>query len=251
MTVRRRRVSPSPPPPPKLTKAEARRRAIAAWWARAPWPCVILAIDPGAAAGATILICGPGGIEVYLSEAIDLYDPHPVLESIVKRACDVARNRSLPLVGVLEDWGRGGPRGLAQWIGLGEARGPWRRALVMRTKEAIPVITRGRIVLASQNRWRSLVIPATGNVDDTGVWSSFGPEGWKRAAKEAASDLFLDAYIPPEDAAESACMGAFAARCDAVGKALGMRHLARHGMTFEPLEPLIFGERKRAKAAAG
>lgn len=242
MKVRRRITAPEPPPPKKLSKAELRRRALAAWWERPPWPCVIMSADPGAAAGGSIIVSGPGGLELYACEAIDLYSPHPLVESFVKRACDCARNRSLPLVGVLEDWGRGGPRGLAQWIGLGEARGPWRRALIQRTKEAIPCITMPRILLARQTRWRSLIIPETGRIGPDGKWEPFGPEGWKTIAKTTAGDHFLEAYVPPEDAAESACMGVYAARSDAVGKALGKLHLKRHGLTFTPLEPVIFGK---------
>lgn len=230
-------------PAKKIPKAELRRRALAAWLDRKPWPCVILSVDPGAAAGASIIVSDPRrGLELYACEAIDLYDPHPVLESFVKRACDASRNRQLPLVGVLEDWGRGGPRGLAQWIGLGEARGPWRRALIMRTKEAIPAITQGRILLARQTRWRSLVIPETGRIDAAGKWEPFGPEGWKAIAKTTATDHFPDAFVPPEDAAESACLGVYAARSDAVGKALGKLHLKRFGLAFEALEPTIFGK---------
>lgn len=219
-----------PPPPKKVPKTELRRRAIAAWWSRVPWPCVILSVDPGAAAGASIIVSGAGGLKLYACEAVDLYDPHPVIESVVKRACDCARHYSLPLVGVLEDWGRGGPRGLAQWIGLGEARGPWRRALIQRTKEAIPAITMPRIILARQTRWRSMVIPETGRINAAGKWEPFGPDGWKAIAKATASDYFLESYVPPEDAAESACMGAYAARSDAVGKALGSRHLKHFGL---------------------
>lgn len=228
----------------KLTKAGLRRQAIAAWWARPPWPAVILAIDPGRQAGASILVSGPGGLELESSESVDLHDRAPRLELVVDHAAEVARSRDLPLVAMLEDWGRGGPRGLAQWIGLGEARGPWRRYLIRCTKIDVP-LSRSRILLATQNRWRSLVVPQTGRVDAAGKWHAFGPDGWKEAAKDAATDYFVDTYVPPLDAAESACIGLYAARSDAVGRSLGVRHLKRHGLTFEPLEPLIFGTRKR------
>jgi hypothetical protein len=238
----RRRILPAAPPPKKVSKAELRRRALAAWWARTPWPCVLMTADPGAAAGGSIIVSGTGGLELVRCEAIDLYDSEPLIENFVEHACDVASSRKLPLVGVLEDWGRGGPRGLAQWIGLGEARGPWRRALIQRTKEYEPVITMPRILLARQTRWRSMVIPETGRINAAGKWEPFGPDGWKAIAKETAGDHFLESYVPPEDAAESACMGVYAARCDKVGAALGKLHLKRHGLVYAPLEPAIFGK---------
>lgn len=216
----------------KVNKAAARRDATAKWNDRTPWPCVILSVDPGAAAGASIIASGAGGLNLLLCEAVDIDTTR--VEEIIEQAQHLANVRGLPLVAVLEDWGAGGPRGLSQWIGLGEARGPWRRWLRMRTN--------AKIVLARQGRWRSMVIPETGRTNAAGKWEPFGPDGWKDIAKTTAVDHFVEAYVPPLDAAESACMGVFAARSDVVGKVLTKTHLKRHGLTFEPLEPTIFGK---------
>lgn len=229
-----------------ISKAEARRRALAAWWERGPWPAVILTIDPGESAGATIGHSKPGGLVMEWSTQVDTWKRGTV-EEVVRHAVADAEELDLPLVAVLEDWGAGGPRGLAQWIGLGEARGVWRRWLTIAARES-EALTLSRIVKAPQSRWRGRVIPETGAREGDGRWRPFTPDEWKAAARRAAMDYFLDTEIPiQEDAAESACMLVYAARSDEVLKALGKRHLKKWGISpqhMEPLEKTIRGSKR-------
>lgn len=238
----------------KITKVEIRRQAIARWWSRGPWPCVLLAIDPGTSAGASLARSTPTGISLIWSEQVDTYERDTV-EDIVTRAVDYAEDSGLPLVAMLEDWGAGGPRGLSQWIGLGETRGVWKRHLLIAASES-KALTKSRIVKVTQSRWRSRVIDATGVPGGkvhpkTGdlVWRKFNTDEWKVQARQTASDYFLDTFIPmQEDAAESACMLIYGSRSDEVLKVLGSSHLKKHGMnpeTFEPLEKLIKGSKRK------
>lgn len=221
------------------SKAQRKREALAAWWARDPWPALFLAADPGASAGAALIVGGRGGMDLLEAASVDTYGSRD-LEGFVSRGVAIAMSMALPLVLALEDWGAGGPRGLSQWVGLGEARGPWRREYMLRAREAGMT---PRIVLVPQSRWRSRIVPETGAMEPqpggSEKWRAFTPEEWKEAARSAAQDLFLDAHVPPADAAEAVCIGAFAARSDDAAKKLGKRHLKRHGYTFEPLEPTI------------
>jgi len=199
---------------------------------------VYLGVDSGKRSGATIGMCADPrkGLQILRCEGVDL-DTRD-LELVVEHAVDLAEQYSLPLIAMLETWGRGGPLGLDQWIGLGEARGPWRRELRIRCKDT-DALTLKRILLASQSRWRSLVVTETGGEVD-GEWVAFDPPGWKLAAKRAAEAHFVDAYVPPDDAAESACIVVYASRSDAAAEALGARYLAKRGVVYEPLERRIF-----------
>lgn len=237
-----------------MNKAAARREALALWWERGPWPAAFLTVDPGESAGASLGVGRPGhGLALRWSEPVETY-ARGTVEAVVDRAVQDAGAEGLPLVAFLEDWGAGGPRGLAQWIGLGEARGIWRRWLTIAARES-DVLALSRIVKVPQSRWRGRVIPETGvpegKVDPkTGVlkWRPFTPAEWKAAARRAALDYFLDADIPiQEDAAESACMLIYAGRSDEALKALGKRHLKRWGIPdshMEPLEKTIRGSKR-------
>lgn len=214
-----------------MSKAQARRDALARWWDRDPWPCVIATADPGKTSGWSLVKSGREGLTMIEAEAIDLYEINGV-EHAIERAVRFAEKEGLPLIGVLEDWGRGGPRGLAQWIGLGESRGPWRRAMLQWEIK--------KIILVAQNTWRSRVVTETGARDENDEWRPFEPAEWKRAAQRAAQDHFLTRTVPGEDAGEATCMSIYAARSDQVGIALGKRWLSHNGYPeCEKLEPTI------------
>lgn len=223
-----------------VTKAEQRRQALAAWWDRRPWPCYILTCDPGIRAGATLIESRPYGIDIVFSRGVDTYTRE--VEKVFEDALTAIAGNELPVVVVLEDWGRGGPMGIQQWIGLGEQRGAWRRLAVIEAAESPHRFSTKRIVKVTQSRWRSRVIEETGVTPPGGKWRKFNPDEWKKIAHQTARGVFPDGYVPEDpDAAESAMIAYYAARSDEVGKVLGVRYLKSHGYMFEPLEPLIKG----------
>lgn len=232
------------------SKAQARREALARWWDRGPWPCVLLAIDPGKVSGVAIVLSRPGGMKLLQARVVDLHRDRGV-EVAVENAVLASREHDLPLVLVLEDWGRGGPRGLAQWVGLGEARGPWRREFLIRAGEEADLV-KSRVVLATQSRWRSRVVPETGATEGE-KWRPFTPEEWKAAAREAAQRHFLDAYVPPLDAAEAVCVAVYAARSDEVLSKIPKRVLDAHGVSAEDREALekVITPRRAKRADTG
>lgn len=223
----------------KVSKAQVRRDSIEAWHDRDPWPCLILAVDPGRAAGSSLVLSSPSrGVSLLSCESIDTMSR--ALENAVNEAVSFALKEELHLFLALEDWGAGGMRGIDQWIGLGEARGPWRREFLLACEETkTPFLRKKNIVKINMTRWRSRIVPETGTRTDSGKFVRFTPDEWKAAAKRAAVGFYLNQYIPPYDAAESACIGAFAARSDEIGSKIPKRLLASHGLVFSPLEPTI------------
>ncbi len=221
----------------RKSKAQVRRDALAAWWDRPTWPCVILSVDPGREAGAAVYRSWPFGLMLERALEVDTYTD--TLEDTVHWAAGLAGKHNLPMVTVLEDWGAGGHRGLAQWIGLGEQRGPWRRAAIM-AAEYHPMVTKGRIALVPQTRWRSRVIEETGYRDEDDKFHPFDADGWKAVAVHTAPNLVVDGYVPHgANAAEAVCMGFYAARSDEVGKLIPKTVLKRYGLSYTPLEPAI------------
>lgn len=225
------------------SKAQTRRDALAAWWDRKPWPCIICAADPGAESGYCVLKSTGTGIDVLdCGTVADVFTTEDV-RRVVLETNNAAFAHKLPVVYVLEDWGSGGPLGINQWVGLGEARGVWRHYITLEHSEAFEKSP--KIVKVTQSRWRSRVVEETGRVDANGKWHRFSPDDWKGAALRAAKQHFIDTHIPPLDAAEAACIGYYAARSDEVMKALGIRHLRKHAPWFvgslkeNLLEPLI------------
>lgn len=225
------------------SKAAQRRAALAAWWRRYYWPAIILAVDPGSRAGAAVLRSVKRDIDVIFVGGVDT-DTRD-LESVVSIAISYAKMSKLPLVLAIEDWGRGGPLGIDQWIGLGAARGAWIRAYRLALDELDdetrelrvgPVkIFAERIVRINQRTWRSRCIDESGTRDEAGKWTAFDPKGWKNAAVDACqTHLRLDVDDP--DAAEALLLGFYCARSDDLGKALPKTHLARYGLTFPPAD---------------
>lgn len=224
------------------------RAALERWWNRGPWPCVLLCADPGLISGGVIIVSRPGGLVLREAKEIHVLEDR-ALEGVIECGIAVSKQTRLPLIGVLEDWGSGGPRGLSQWIGLGEKRGVWRREMILRARD------HGiKIVEVAQSVWRGRVLDQTGAHEldeETGLekWRPFEPKEWKDLAHRSALDYFMDAWVPPLDSSEAACMGVYAARSDEVLRALGNRYLKQQGFTsedLEELEPMITGRRAKA-----
>lgn len=226
----------------KPSKAQAKRDALAAWWRRLYWPAVILSADPGAKAGASLIVSEPDGLDVVDVAAIktDSLD----LEAFVDVGIDTAKRVGLPLVLVVETWSAGGTRGIDQWLGLGAARGAWIRAYKLAIAHEKKFRANGvnlftsRIARALVSKWRSKMIEESGTRDAAGKWTRYDSDGWKDAAFEAVKTHFPDeGVIESPDAAESLLQGAYAARSDVVGKLLPKTLLARYGLKFPPVDP--------------
>lgn len=240
-------------PPVRLTsKAAARRLEIERWWRRRFWPCVMLTVDPGSEAGAALVRLDPWEIHFVEVTAVSILSRD--IERLVQAGIDLAAQWGVPFVLALESWGAGGNRGLSQWLGLGEARGAWRRAYLMaleelpedkaQMKSGTAKIFKPRIIHAAQTRWRSKAIDATGKTTN-GKWERFDSDGWKEAAKAQALETF-GLVIESPDAAEAAMMVRYFARSDELGKVLPKSHLVRFGLTFPP-EDTSGGKPKRRR----
>lgn len=218
-----------------MTNAQRRRDAIKAWWNRKPWPCILLAVDPGRKAGAALMQCNPDGITLLWHGPIDTHTRD--VEKTTAMMLGACNASGLPGMLAVEEWGKGGPMGLQHWIGLGEARGAWTREFNIWSNEKKSLFRKGGIVKVHQGRWRGRIIEEKLPRLDT---REERQEQLKEAAARAAQNYFIDQRIDIDpDACEAVCIGLFAARSDALGKKLTKTHLKKHGLTFEPLEETI------------
>jgi hypothetical protein len=224
----------------KKSKIQLKREAIKAWWDREPWPAIILAVDPGRKAGASIVRSLPyHGITLLASENVDTYSRN--VERLIRYAVEMSIKDNLYLFVVLESWGKGGLLGIDQWIGLGEARGVWKREFIVTCSEVSNTIyiRKKNVFTVTQNRWRSRVVPETGIRDEKNKFHRFTPGQWKEAAHRAALDYFPSDWVPELDASESACMAVYAARSDEIGSRLPKTHLNKYSLEYSSLENLI------------
>jgi hypothetical protein len=222
-----------------MTIKAMKEAALRQWWDREPWPCIILSVDPGKRAGASIIQSGPGMVGMIRCEGLQTNSRY--VEGFIQNAKQIAEDRKIPFFMILEDWGSGGILGIKQWLGLGAQRGAWVRAAILEG------IAPRQILYVTQSRWRSRVIEASGVYEekkDGGsfktVWRKFKPDEWKDQAHSTAKELFTGQHIPIDpDASESACMGYYAARSDEIGKAFLKTDLKLFGYSFEPVEETI------------
>lgn len=226
----------------KISKKEQKRLALEQWWERPPWPAVILGIDPGSTAGATLAVSLPNGIDLVECISVDIMDRE--VERLVRYASTLAMTQELYLFLVLETWQSGGKLGLQQWVGLGEHRGPWKREfLIMAEELSSKWIRKKNIFQVNMARWRSRIIEETGVHKEDGKFRLFTSAEWKDKASNAANEFYLNQFVPPDDAAESACIVAYAARSDELGSRLPQRYLDRYSLTYSPLELSITGKK--------
>lgn len=209
------------------TKKWAAERA--AWHARTPWPCLVLAVDPGIEAGASLVYPYRDNVGVLWAREVKTYSRD--VERCVNDAVCTAIRLSLRLMLSVEEWGRGGPLGIDTWIGLGEMRGAWKREYILAAPTSNGhIVPSTGVVRANMTTWRSYMIDETGDVDGDGKHQTFDSDGWKRAATRRCAELFPDLKIEGANAAESALQGAYAMRCDDVGARLSMRTLRAAGL---------------------
>lgn len=161
------------------------------------------------------------------------------LEHFVDMAVAEAEALGVPLALVLEDWGAGGVMGIKQWIGLGEKRGPWRRAFIMAARHSKSV-SKGRVVMIHQGTWRGMMIGETGVLHPAMGWRAFESDEWKEAAQRWVRHHFdiPEDQVYEADTCEAILIGLYAMRSDELGKKLPKGHLANHGMGYPPPDNL-------------
>lgn len=230
-----------------MSRSQKRRaRDRASYFARPYLPAVVLAIDPGEQAGAAILLpaATPNPPRLWYVGTVEDVMRGREPETIVRSALALADRLNLKLVMVLEEWGRGGPLGIDQWIGLGERRGVWKRALYLEGGDSEVLATRP-VVQVAASTWRAQMIERTGNrVGEKFV--AFGKDDWKRAATNEFGRTWPTEKIDSADAAEAALLGAYALRSDKVFERLGKRYMASKGFDTEAYET---DDEKPARAA--
>lgn len=233
----------------KISKAEKKRRELAAWHRRYYWPAIIIAVDPGRTSGVVVFESHRRTLIPIFKASVDTHSR--ALDDAIAKATDHASRHYLPVVLMMESWGKGGPLGIEQWLGLGEARGIWRRAFTLGLEDAeeeakrdgepykvggVKLFVPARFGYVHQAKWRSKMIPETGTTDADGNWQRFDTDGWKDAAIREVCRL--TGWHPSRvtgDEAEAFLIGRYAARSDALGKLLPATHLSRFRLQFPPL----------------
>lgn len=219
----------------KRTAQERMERA--AFWRRAPWPVVVLGVDPAEGAGAAIATPEEklpgyhveGGPEITISQEVATNTR--ALEAILDTAAGMARRKKLKLAVVLEEWGSGGKLGIKTWLGLGAAAGAWKRAVILAAMEQHKDVLLPRACLLSvpQTRWRSQLIEESGTRDAAGKYKNFTSEQWKEQAQKAVRGYFPLLEVPGPNAAEATLIALYGARCLELGELLPKWYLKEHG----------------------
>jgi len=198
------------------------------YWNRKPWPCVIISVDPGKHAGASILSSKGRDIEVHYVQTVETNSVQ--VEGMIVKAIDVAYKLRLKLFLVTETWGAGGPMGIDQWCGLGAARGAWERAMHLYIPISSNVIVKSRHkTRINCQTWRAWMIGKNGEKNG-GKFTRFDDLGWKDAAKEAIPKFYPKLNVEGLDhnALESVLIGTHAFRSDEVGKLLTKKERKQH-----------------------
>jgi hypothetical protein len=220
--------------PVARTRAELAARA--AWWDRRAWPVVVLGVDPGnSVAGAGLSVPRTTGPDLLWARNVDPFTRE--IERVFDDALEVADDLGYDLVVAIETWGRGGPMGLEAWIGLGAAKGYWKRETLLRCAED----NTGRLVKSrclldvNMRTWRSFMHDEHGtkvpHPTKPGQFKHvpYDEEGWKKAATRMLADLCPTVRVDGADAAEAGLVALYAHRSDELGKKLPKTLLRDHG----------------------
>lgn len=233
----------------------------AAWWRRRPWPCVVLAVDPGARAGYAVAVpsspptklmprVGEAELHLHVVRAGELETNTRALEEALLFAAEVARAEKLHLVLSLEDWGSGGRLGIKTWLGLGAAAGAWKRAALLAASEGCgDVLTVTRSILhVQQSTWRSWMVEESGD-RSSGKFVPHDSDGWKRAATRECASRFPYLQLEGANAAEAVLIAGYTTRSEELGRLLPATYLRARG--FEPLSPELVPKRRKGRGVAG
>lgn len=171
-----------------------------------PHECVILAIDPGAKAGAAILVRGRVTFVIPVKPGGEA--------EVVRLALGTATRVDLPLVVVGEKWTTGGRRQgegthghINMLVGLGVAWGRWDLAL----RDAC--VPRSKVVRVLPRTWQSKVL-------DGRVLKRKRAEERAIAVAEAAGAANVDGSPLTPDQAAAVCIGLWGAKAGEVAAAM-------------------------------
>jgi hypothetical protein len=159
------------------------------------------------------------------------------IERVFDAAIEVADDRDLDLVVAIETWGRGGPMGIEAWVGLGAARGYWKREALLRAAECPTrrLVKSRCLVDINMRTWRSQLHDEHGtkvpHPTKPGHFKHvpYDEEGWKKAATRLLADIAPRVRVDGADAAEAGLVALYAHRSDEVGKKLPITLLRKHG----------------------
>lgn len=207
-------------PRPKRLTPKQRRLAKAAWRARRPHDVVVLAIDPGEVCGVAVLEGTSASADFPLPVPIyveDISSWTTLVEDAVDLAVTRAELAKCPVVLVTEKFGKGGPLGLDQWMGLGGWVMVWRRAWRLYCdayREPVVPARPGRWKIAAHQR-QMRVMTSTWR---SGMFDEWHNGEWKGAAQRRL--LELSGVQAPPNAAEAALMGMYVSKTEAMGELL-------------------------------
>jgi hypothetical protein len=198
----------------------------------APWPCVILAIDPAKLSGWCLMVCRDYALS-------GIGNTHEARTSVVRLAKTSAEANGLPLVVVAETWSRGGPFGGARSMaGLGAGWGRWDEAILAEIGKGYPLV---RVL---PQVWRAATFGAGGT-----------SEALKLRSKTFATTI-AGRVVDSDDEADAIGIAVWARNAGEVGEELAFAHLEKHGFDTGPrrwrnaLKRDAAKARKAAKAVA-
>jgi len=181
---------------------------------------VVLGIDPGERAGASLLVYTAHGVDLVFCREVDTNSTQ--LEDALAEAFYVALRAGVKLTIAVEEWGRGGPLGLEQWIGLGMHVGAWKRAAILKADNgaAAAFSKSSGFIRVGMSSWRAALLPGVA-ADAKRAKSKERSEVWKRAATRRVLEIWpaLNPRHFGANAAESALIGLYAMRDVDAGEA--------------------------------
>jgi hypothetical protein len=139
---------------------------------KSPSDAIVLSIDPGAESGWALLIGNSNGIiDRHSSGRVSVFETREV-EIIIQTAIDLALMMHKPLYMFLEHWPSPfSGKAIHTYLGLGEARGIWRREFNLKCRENYDrnirigrtnVLAQNRDMLVNVGTWRGALIQETG-----------------------------------------------------------------------------------------
>jgi len=212
------------------------------------WQCssvvrrLVLGIDPGDAAGASLVLAEGDELRLLFCREVETLSRG--VERTLAEAAEHAYEHDIALSFAIESWGSGGERSLESWIGLGAAMGAWTRAIALMKGELPPL--RGDVRRALMASWRAALLPGTHAEARAAGGGKRSQAVWKRAATAKVAELFPGAPIPGSNAAEAALIALYDTRDIAAGEAV-----AKTLREAERAERKKHGKAKRAAAKGG